>query len=105
MSHQGIFYIRGPLKRYLLGGAPNTLRRPGAPPKCLNNVETERCAVSEQLVVLRNMMGEGENSSFFIDLFDPSMLKKQELTGNANVPIATSIEQIGPSDYMPNSGV
>lgn len=55
--------------------------------------------------MLSNMTGEGEDSSFYIDLFDPSMLKKQEVIGNANVLIATNIEQIGPSDYMPNSGM
>ncbi|CAM6099284.1 unnamed protein product [Calypogeia fissa] len=56
-----------------------------------------------RLVVLSNMTGEGEDSSFFIDLFDPSMLKKQEQLGDANVASATNIEQIGPSDNMPNS--
>lgn len=60
--------------------------------------------VALQLMVLSNMSEEGENSSFSIDMFDPSKVDGSGPQHQPSLPVH-QLQEIGAGDFLPSAGM
>lgn len=55
-------------------------------------------------MVLSNMSEEGENSSFSIDMFDPSKVDASDPNQHPSLPVH-QLQEIGAGDFLPSAGM
>lgn len=55
-------------------------------------------------MVLSNMNEEGENSSFSIDMFDPSKVDASDPNQHPSLPVH-QLQEIGAGDFLPSGGM
>lgn len=55
-------------------------------------------------MVLSNMSEEGDNSSFSIDMFDPSKVDDSNPKQQPSLPVH-QLQEIGAGDFLPSAGI